>query len=713
MEKKIRLPLRSKLLVAFIVIATIPVLFLGFRSVIEIREAITENILQQNYEIANIVAQELSQTVKNAQTILETSIRNPDVKKMNIPTATFTLKSLVENFGIFEEIYLIPMDFEGLSILKAPGGLTIPTRNRDKLESVAQIWKMVFLFGGIHGYVSPVYFSHKEKNYPYLYMGFQIRNELFNTVGVLIAKLDLREIWPIVNRIRIGKTGFAHVVDENYRMLAHSNKDEVIGRLASENPVVHKALSGNKGTEEVVISETMHLSAYAPLKEYYSSRELKRYLEVNWGVIVQQDSKEAYEKVVQMTHRVFFLLILSVISAGIVGMYLAHSFTVPLKMLVVGAQNIARGDLTTHLEVSSTDEIGELTGQFDKMRNELRKKIDEMEILIEVSKDISSVLDYRQTLTRILDKNIQVLDADTGSIMLFDDDTGDLTIEASYGLPPEVVRQTRVTPGEGIVGWVVRIRKELIIYDTRKEPGFAELKGRAVEAGCLMSAPLIAKDKILGVINVRKKNPNSFDEKDLALFRALCIHAAIAIDNAKLYRQAVTDPMTKLYNHGYFQNRMDTEIEKARVKNSVFSLIITDIDHFKKFNDTYGHQTGDAVLKTVAKIMLDSVREFDVACRYGGEEFAVICPGVTKGEAVIPAERMRTSIQNHEFFVSGERVPITISLGISEFGTDATQKKHLIECADRALYNAKETGRNRCIVFSQDLFAENETKNEA
>ncbi|MDD2717453.1 MAG: diguanylate cyclase [Candidatus Wallbacteria bacterium] len=705
-EKAIRIPLRTKLLITFVGIAVIPLIFLGYGAVMEIKSAITDNVLEQNLEIANIVAQELNQIVKNAQNIIETAIRNPSVKKMEFETAKHSLKSLVENFEIFDELYLISTDYDGLSIKKKEG-YVLTTEKKEEMEEITQIWQMIFYFGESHGYISPVFFTRWGKTYPYLYMGFQIRNELYQLVGVIIAKLNLTEIWPIVNRIQIGHTGFAFVIDDNFRLMAHSNSQEVICRPMQTHPAARMVFNSQSGggRNEFKDSERAKyfLSAYAKLKDYYSSKELKQYLRINWGVIVEQESDEAYQKVYIMFHQAVYMLLISFLIAIFISMYLAHNFTASLKKLVIGAQNIARGDLATSLTVSSNDEIGELTEQFDKMRIDLRKKIDEMEILIEVSKDISSVLDYRQLLKKILDKNIQVLDADTGSIMLFDDTSSELTIEASYGLPPDVVRNTRVSPGEGIVGWVFRIRKELIIFDTKKEPGFAELKGRSVEEGCLMSAPLIAKDKILGVVNVRKKVAYSFDKKDLDLFRALSIHAAIAIDNAKLYRQAVTDGLTKLYNHQYFQQKMDSEIERSRYSNKPFSMMITDIDHFKSFNDTYGHQVGDRVLRTVSRLLESSVREFDMVARYGGEEFAVICPGIGKDEAMIPAERIRKSVEEYEFMVDGKKVPITISIGVSEYGKDATEKKNLIECADRSLYYAKENGRNRVIKFSTEI----------
>ena len=709
-KEKINRPLRTKLLIAFLIISVLPVVFLGYMSVGEIRTAITDNVLQQNLEIARLISNELNQLIKNAQNILETLIKNPSMKKMEFEKVSNLLKNLVENFSTFKAIYIVSNKKDFLTVKKEEFG-TIVSNSPSEIKKISSIWNMVYIFGEIYGYISPVIYD-SETGSPYLYIGYKIRNELYHPIGILIAKLDLKSIiWSIIKPIKIGKTGVAYVVDENYRILAHSTKNTEVGRLLSNNNIIRDVLHGKEGKTEFSDNQSGNsfLTAFSPIGKTHSKEKttakfsLKHYLTVNWGIIVEQNTKEAYERVFTLGTRVFFLVVICIIIATIISLLIAHSLTGPLKLLVAGARNIAKGELGKPLKIKSTDEIGMLAVQFDRMRVDLQKKIDEMETLIEVSKDISSVLDYKQLLKRILDKNIQVLDADTGSIMLFDDDTNELLIEASYGLPSDIVKNTRVSSGQGIVGWVVRTRRELIIYDAKKEPGFAELKGRKVEDGCLMSVPLIAKNNVLGVINVRKKNPYSFDEKDLAMFRALSIHAAIAIDNAKLYRMAITDGMTKLYIHRYFQQRLENEINISNENNRTFSLIMTDIDHFKSFNDTYGHQIGDQVLKTVARLLESSVRDVDLVARYGGEEFIVICPGIGKDEAFVPAERIRSSVESYEFFVDGKRVPITISLGISQYREDTTDKKMLIECADIALYHAKENGRNRVVKYSKSL----------
>lgn len=161
------------------------------------------------------------------------------------------------------------------------------------------------------------------------------------------------------------------------------------------------------------------------------------------------------------------------------------------------------------------------------------------------------------------------------------------------------------------------------------------------------------------------------------------------------YKLATTDGLTELYNHRYFQDTLKKQLDISKRYEQVFSLIIIDIDFFKKFNDTYGHQVGDAVLRTVAQILKKNTRATDYVCRYGGEEMSIILPQTTKKESLINAERICEAVAKTPLKVNNTEVNITISLGVSAFPEDGNTPQELIEFADKALYYAKEHGRNQ------------------
>lgn len=162
------------------------------------------------------------------------------------------------------------------------------------------------------------------------------------------------------------------------------------------------------------------------------------------------------------------------------------------------------------------------------------------------------------------------------------------------------------------------------------------------------------------------------------------------------YKLATTDGLTELYNHRYFQEQMQMAVTHSERYKSPFSLIIIDIDFFKKFNDNFGHQSGDAVLKQVAQELKRNVRASDIVCRYGGEEMSIILPNTGNEEAVGIANKLCTLIASKTFKLSaGRESNVTISLGVSTYGNDGKTSTELIEAADKRLYNAKENGRNR------------------
>ena len=167
-------------------------------------------------------------------------------------------------------------------------------------------------------------------------------------------------------------------------------------------------------------------------------------------------------------------------------------------------------------------------------------------------------------------------------------------------------------------------------------------------------------------------------------------------DFDKQYKLATTDGLTDLYNHRYFQEQMLMYCQNAERYETVFSLIILDIDFFKNFNDNFGHQSGDAVLRQVSALLKKNVRSSDIVCRYGGEEISIILPNASNEEAVNTAQKLCDIIAEYKFKLSNNRDShVTVSLGVSTYGADGTVPSEIIESADKRLYNAKNNGRNR------------------
>lgn len=159
--------------------------------------------------------------------------------------------------------------------------------------------------------------------------------------------------------------------------------------------------------------------------------------------------------------------------------------------------------------------------------------------------------------------------------------------------------------------------------------------------------------------------------------------------------------MTGLFNRRYFEHNLEREFLRAKRYKNNLSMAMLDIDFFKLVNDTYGHQYGDYVLREVANLLKDSFRKTDMLYRYGGEELAIIMPETSLENAVIPAERLREKISRYEFIYNGIKTKLTVSLGVSSMDLNMDSQKDIVKFSDVALYNAKNSGRNKVVIYNE------------
>jgi diguanylate cyclase (GGDEF)-like protein len=174
-------------------------------------------------------------------------------------------------------------------------------------------------------------------------------------------------------------------------------------------------------------------------------------------------------------------------------------------------------------------------------------------------------------------------------------------------------------------------------------------------------------------------------------------------NNKRLEKLTLLDSLTEVYNHGCFQSILENQVSIAARKNLILSLLMVDVDYFKSFNDNYGHQAGDFILKELCKLMKKSLRDYDMLFRYGGEEFAIILPEITGQEAQIVAEKLRESIAMHTFIINNKKYNVTVSIGLAEIepAVCAFTKNDLINFADKALFESKDKGRNKVTLYGK------------
>ena len=211
-------------------------------------------------------------------------------------------------------------------------------------------------------------------------------------------------------------------------------------------------------------------------------------------------------------------------------------------------------------------------------------------------------------------------------------------------------------------------------------------------------------EKIIGLIKFRRERIKPFGKEERWFLENASRQISFALRNALLYEKAVTDGLTKLYNHNYFENSLQDQFLVSRRYRRKLSLLILDIDHFKRFNDEYGHQTGDLVLIKLSSLIKETIRNADRAYRYGGEEIAIILPDTGEKDAFISGERLRRTIETHQFVsFKGEPLYLSVSLGVSSLIDEISKKEDLILRADQALYQAKKEGRNKTVLYRREL----------
>jgi len=344
----------------------------------------------------------------------------------------------------------------------------------------------------------------------------------------------------------------------------------------------------------------------------------------------------------------------------------------------------------------------------------LHKSLHNLSILYNISQAVNFIDDLKGLIQVILGRALETIDAEKGSLMLYDMTDNTLQVKVVYGLKDPkvefdinngVIECSKLKVNEGIAGKVFAEKKSIITNLGQNDPRFKQAN-IANNISSMICVPLIAKGEAIGVINItNKKNNKLFNKQDLEFIEALSNQAAIAIDNAKLYELATKDGLTKLYIHRHFRSLLEAEITRASRYNHVMSLLMMDIDNFKQVNDTYGHLIGDRVLKEIAVTIKNTVRNIDVPARYGGEEFTVILPETAAKDATVIAERLRKNIAAIEVQIDDKLVLRTsISIGISEYPSSATDSEELIKTADQALYKAKNDGKNCIYVHHKGGF---------
>jgi diguanylate cyclase (GGDEF)-like protein len=428
--------------------------------------------------------------------------------------------------------------------------------------------------------------------------------------------------------------------------------------------------------------------------------------------------------------------LLSLTFAGIAIALAARHFLIkPIQGLAKVMARAELGEFLVRARVQSEDELGALSRSFNTMLSritdmavteietqesmaqlghevglqaelkdvnaQLESHISEMELLLEVSKAVSGTLDLPEQLQMLGRQVCARMGVSEFSVLLVDDATHHLVIEAVAGAAPASARGMRFSIGEGVTGEAAAKGQTIYVPDVTKEPRYLPYKGQRRPAGAFLAVPLRSKGRVLGVMNLNRPRPDSFSKKEIRLAETIAAQAALAIANARLYQQTLelsfTDSLTGVANRRQLFLRLEQEFSRSVRFGDPLSLLMIDLDLFKQINDQHGHILGDSVLRGVATALRRNVRKIDLVARYGGEEFCIVLPRVGKPEALEVAEKLRRAVAIAPLPgpEGGEALSVTVSIGVATLAIDADDVPGLVEKADSALYEAKRLGRDR------------------
>lgn len=315
--------------------------------------------------------------------------------------------------------------------------------------------------------------------------------------------------------------------------------------------------------------------------------------------------------------------------------------------------------------------------------DEVRLKSAELTLLYSIVERLSATIEIEELKRIIIDIISDALEADEIDMVL-----------------PNEYREL------GAIVWTrdrnAMVRKKVEAASPLHEAILAWTDGRITEhaivgAGREILMPIARGSNRLALIIVRTA-ADGFEPYQLTLVKGMANHIAVAFDNAVLYRMAITDELTGLYSNRHFRQAIAKKYGLFHEFGEKMTLLMVDIDDFKKVNDTYGHPAGDAILKDVGKCILSSIREDDLGFRYGGEEFSVILPASDVPAGRVVAERMRALIEHYPFRIDQHVLKVTVSIGVASWPASADNIKDLISEADKGLYEAKHAGKNRVMV---------------
>ncbi len=346
-----------------------------------------------------------------------------------------------------------------------------------------------------------------------------------------------------------------------------------------------------------------------------------------------------------------------------------------------------------------------------KLTYQMNKVAIQADLQYEIAKKLSESLKVEEVIDVLTQSLMRTFEHDRLIIVAYNSATAKGAVWRIIGDPGALTEgmEFDIHDNRSLYGSVFRNRKSVVSQGFRLETRFVRFDRDEPEEAKpqdILIAPIHDdRQSVWAVVGLESNRAGVYSQTELQLLKTIMANVTTALTKARMYTEmeklATIDGLTQIANHRKFQDIMTMELERSQRYNTPLTLLLMDIDHFKKFNDTYGHPVGDLVLQMVAKALQGSIRNTDYCARYGGEEFVVVLIQADEAQSRILAERIRKAVESLQIENDGRVLRVTVSIGSATYQVDAANKQELIDNADKAMYSSKQNGRNQVSYFSQ------------
>ncbi len=398
------------------------------------------------------------------------------------------------------------------------------------------------------------------------------------------------------------------------------------------------------------------------------------------------------------------------ISAAITTIYLVSTPTLMTEIALIDLAlrigfvwffAITVGLVSRHIKHSEA-KLLKLLDSLNESTTELERSQTRVGTIYEASRLLGEILDDRGITNDVLRIVESILGFELCSIQICSPDQSYLYERGRLVEGVKLLEGLReIIPMDGVIGEVIAERQPRRLIDLERADNYA----RTIEdAKSAMLIPMISHGRVIGVLLAESTKVNYFTETDQKVSSILAASAAMAYENSRLHaeleKMVVIDDLTRVYNYRYFSERLNDEIRRAARYRQPLSLIMVDIDWFKRMNDSHGHEAGNIVLRGVAEVISHTIRDTDVVARYGGEEFVVILPQTVQSDAKVIAERIREQVETTTFGAGSQygELHATVSVGTTTYPDNGHSEDQLVQLVDQAMYLAKGKGKNAVVA---------------